>query len=73
LGFECSAEKAGQKYWKDFCVFEGTAGGLNMPCDWLAVDMASRSVYLKGTPMGEIAGRDWDLIDDWEPPIFPGA
>ncbi len=73
LGFECSAEKDGLRYWKDVCVFEGAAGGLSMPCDWLAVDMETRSVYRKGTRMGEIAGRDWDLIDDWEPPIFPGA
>jgi hypothetical protein len=38
----------------------------------LAEDSATRSVYLKGTEPGEITGRDWDLIDDWEPPKFPG-
>jgi hypothetical protein len=72
LGFECYAERDGQKYWKDVCVFEGMAGGAGMPCDWLDVDMVTRSVYLKGTRMGEIKGRDWDMIDDWEPPKFPG-
>lgn len=72
LGFECHAEKDGRRYWKDVCVFEGRAGGTGMPCDWLGVDMVSQTVYLKGTEPGEIRGRDWDLVDDWEPPVFPG-
>ncbi len=72
LGFECYAERDGRKYWKDLCVYEGMQGGTGMPCDWLAEDSATRSVYLKGTPMGEIKGRDWELIDDWQPPSLPG-
>jgi hypothetical protein len=72
LGFECYAEKDGIKYWKDLCVYEGTLEGTPMTCDWLAEDPMSRTVYLKGTGMGEIKGRDWDLIDDWEEPKFPG-
>ena len=72
LGFECYAEKDGKKYWKDICVYEGTLDGAAMPCDWLAEDMATQTVYLKGTGMGEIKGRDWDLIDDWEELKFPG-
>jgi hypothetical protein len=72
MGFECSAEKDGQRYWKDVCVFEGMAGGWSLPCDWLEFDMMTRTLYLKGTVMGEIKGRDWDLIDDWVPPVFPG-
>ena len=70
LGFECFAERNGKKYWKDVCVYEGMLGTMNMSCDWLTEDSATRSVFLKGTEMGEIIGRDWDLIDDWEPPIF---
>lgn len=72
LGFECYTEKEGRKYWNDVCVYDGNQGVLNMPCDWLAEDRATRSVYLKGTVMGEIKGRDWDLVDDWEPPKFHG-
>ena len=70
-GFECYAEKEGKKYWKDICVYEGTLEGAAMTCDWLAEDPASQTVSLKGTGMGEIKGRDWDLIDDWEELKFP--
>jgi len=72
LGFECYAEKDGKKKWMDVCVYEGMLGSMNMSCDWLAEDSSTRSVYLKGTEPGEITGRDWDLIDDWEPPKFAG-
>lgn len=72
LGFECSVERNGQRYWKDVCVFEGSTGGPTLPCEWLSVDYDTRSVYLRGTAPGELMGRDWDLSDHWEPPDFPG-
>jgi hypothetical protein len=72
LGFVCYAEKDGVLHWKDVCVYEGMQGGTGMPCDWLAEDTLTHSVFLKGTPQGEIFGRDWDMIDDWEELKFPG-
>jgi len=73
LGFECYAAHDGIMCWKDVCVYEGMQGGAGMPCKWLAEDPVTRSVYLKGTEQGEIIGRDWDLIDDWEELKFPGS
>ena len=64
MGFECYGEEDGIMCWKDVCVYEGTQGGAGMPCDWLAEDTASHSVYLKGTDPGEIIGRNWDMIDE---------
>jgi hypothetical protein len=72
LGFDCYAEQDGIKQWKDLCVYEGLQGGLQLPCDWLGEDPATRSVYMRGTEPGEIKGRDWDLSDDWEAIKFPG-
>jgi hypothetical protein len=73
LGFECYAVRDGETYWKDVCVYEGMMGGAGMPCDWLGEDVAERCVFLKGTDPGEVVGRDWDLIDDWEELRFPGS
>ncbi|NTU44191.1 MAG: hypothetical protein HGA99_01540 [Chlorobiaceae bacterium] len=72
MGFECYTEKDGVRQWKDLCVYEGLHGGLQMPCEWLGEDPANRTLYLRGTQPGEIKGRDWDLCDEWEAPVFPG-
>ncbi len=73
LGFDCYEERDGKTCWKDLCVYDGSLSRSPVVCDWLLEDAATRSVYLKGTPMGEVVGRDWELIDDdWEPPKFPG-
>jgi len=71
LGFECYAEKDGIMCWKDVCVYEGMQGGSGMPCEWLAEDLVTHSVFLKGTGPGDIIGRDWDMLDDWEELSFP--
>ena len=56
LGLECFKEVDGENHWQDACVFEGMHGGLTMPCDWLAVDEKTGSVYLAGTQPGEVVG-----------------
>ncbi len=71
MGFECYREKDGKKEWLDLCVYGNRMESSFMPCEWLAEDPQSQSVYLKGTEIGEIKGRDWDLVDDWEAMKFP--
>lgn len=46
------------KKWLGVCVFEGIYGESTLPCDWIEFDMATRSAYLKGTPVGELKCRD---------------
>jgi hypothetical protein len=58
LGFQCTTEINGQKTWHDVCVFEGMFGGATLPCDWIEFDAATRSAYLKGTPIGDLKCRD---------------
>lgn len=57
LGFTPTEEKNGQKVWKDVCVFEGFFSGPTLPCDWIDFDRKLHAVFLKGTPVGELAGR----------------
>lgn len=48
-GFECLAEKDGESYWKDGCVFEELYGGATLPCEWLLYNEKEHYVYLRGT------------------------
>lgn len=52
LGLTPTEEKAGQKVWKDVCVFQGLFGGPTLPCDLIASDPKQHTAYLKGTPTG---------------------
>lgn len=56
MGFECYREEDGKKCWQDVCVYEGMFGGPTMKCDWIESDKKARSVFLKGTEPGEVAG-----------------
>jgi len=58
MGFECVGERAGQKYWKDVCVYAGAFGRSGLACDWLEEDQDASSVYLKGPEKGQIIGSD---------------
>ncbi len=69
LGFTCFEIKDGKKVWKDACIFEGTFGGATLNCDWLAYDPVEQAVYLKGTEIGDVAGRMYlgpDSMSDME-------
>ena len=56
MGFECTGEKDGQKYWKDGCVYEAMFGGPTLPCNWIESDATNSYVSLKGAPVCKLAG-----------------
>lgn len=64
MGFECYRMIDGQNHWRDVCVYEGMFGGATMPCDWLAVDKITKSVYLRGTEVGEVVFSKRNEEDD---------
>ena len=45
------------RYWKDVCVVDWSQSGATLPCDWLQVDLASRTAHLGGTDPGPLAWR----------------
>ncbi len=45
--------------FKDFCIVESMCGGPTLTCDWLEYDPLTKSVWLKGTPKGEIVEPVW--------------
>ena len=55
MGFEGIVVENNQKIWKDICVFE--MGGATLQCDWIDFDRETRTAFLKGTQLGEIAYR----------------
>jgi hypothetical protein len=63
LGFEITGVRASAnggaptRYWKDVCVVDWAHGGPTLPCDWLQVDLASRTAHLSGTDPGVLAWR----------------
>lgn len=63
-GFEPYEEIDGKRHWKDFCVAEVMFGGSTLPCNWLEINSELGCAYLKGTELGEIAGRDNLIIED---------
>lgn len=66
MGFECTGNVNGKKFWKDACVFEGMYGGSTLDCDWLEIYKNERGipigVSLKGAPICELAGPN--NVDD---------
>ncbi len=58
IGFDVCEEQDGKpSKWKDVCVHE-MIWGTTLECDWLARDLKTRSLYLKGTEKCEVVGRD---------------
>jgi hypothetical protein len=57
LGFEPVSTRHGGPYWKDVCVVDWNQGGLTAPCDWLSVDLSSRTAHLTGTQPGSLVWR----------------
>lgn len=43
--------------WLDVCVCEGLLGGPTLKCDWLDVDLNTRTASLKGSDQVRSAGR----------------
>lgn len=64
LGFEITGVRPGRartppaRYWKDVCVVDWAHGGPTLPCDWLQVDLKSRTAQLAGTDPGPLAWRN---------------
>lgn len=57
IGFDVCEEVDGKpSKWKDVCVHE-MIWGATLDCDWLERDLKTRSLYLKGTEIGEVIGR----------------
>ena len=57
IGFDVHEEVDGKpSKWKDVCVHE-MIWGATLDCDWLERDLKTRSLYLKGTEIGEVIGR----------------
>jgi hypothetical protein len=48
-GFECLAQRNGESYWNDGCVYEELYGGATLPCDWILYNEKERYVFLRGT------------------------
>jgi hypothetical protein len=57
LGFEPIGTRHEAPYWKDLCVVDWQQGGVTAPCDWLSVNLASRTAHLKGTVPGSLVWR----------------
>ena len=57
LGFEPTGKSVRGLYWKDLCVMDWANGGPTLPCDWLSVDLSSRTAHLKGTAPGSLVWR----------------
>jgi hypothetical protein len=55
MGFEGIVIENNRKFWKDICVFE--MGGATLQCDWIDFDRETRTAFLIGTQLGEIACR----------------
>jgi hypothetical protein len=57
LGFEPVGTRHGAPYWKDVCVVDWRRGGPTAPCDWLSVDLLSRTAHLAGAKPGSLVWR----------------
>jgi hypothetical protein len=43
--------------WLDVCVCEGLLGGPTLKCDWIDVDLDTRTASLRGSSQGKNVGR----------------
>jgi hypothetical protein len=43
--------------WLDVCVCESLLGGPTLKCDWLDVDLDTRTASLRGSNQGKNVGR----------------
>jgi len=63
LGFEITGKRAANarakpvSFWKDVCVVDWRHGGATLPCDWLQVDLTTRTAQLAATDPGPLAWR----------------
>lgn len=67
LGLIATEDVDGKRVFKDLCVVEAMLGGPTLPCDWLAFDNASWSVWLAGTDPGEIVEQPLPELPPWPP------
>jgi hypothetical protein len=57
LGFEPMEQRSVGLYWKDLCVVDWVQGGATLPCDWLSLDLSSRTAHLAGADPGPLSWR----------------
>jgi hypothetical protein len=57
LGFEPMEQRPEGLYWKDLCVVDWVQGGATLPCDWLSLDLSTRTAHLVGEEPGPLAWR----------------
>jgi len=65
LGFEVTGLRAAGararakpvRYWKDVCVVDWAHGGATLPCDWLSLNLLTRTGHLAATDPGPLAWR----------------
>ena len=58
LGFQLvGVGPDGELYWRDLCVVDWAIGGATLPCEWISLDLSTRTAHLAGAEPGPLAWR----------------